>query len=128
LQLINHWQDVGIDIDKGPRGRIYLPQEDLQRFGVSENTLLCRSPDTPASADFLALLRFEVDRARTLMLSGARLGHDLPGRIGLEIRTIVAGGLRILDKIEAVDYDVFRHRPVLGWFDWPRILLNAVRP
>ncbi len=73
-------------------------------------------------------MRFQVDRARDLMLSGASLGHDLPGRIGLEIRAIVAGGLRILDKIEAVDYDVFNHRPVLGAFDWPHILLKAALP
>ncbi|MDP3032896.1 MAG: squalene/phytoene synthase family protein, partial [Rhodocyclaceae bacterium] len=74
------------------------------------------------------LLRFQVDRARALMKSGASLGHDLPGRIGLEIRTIVAGGLALLDKIEAADYDVFKRRPVLGAFDWPRILIGALRP
>jgi phytoene synthase len=124
LQLINHWQDVGIDIGKGPHGRIYLPQDDLKRFGVGEAALDGRT----VSADFRALLRFEVDRARQLMLSGARLGHDLPGRIGLEIRTIVAGGLRILDKIEAVNFDVLNHRPVLGLFDWPRVMLQALRP
>ncbi len=82
-----------------------------------------------ASADFRALLRFQVDRARALMLSGAPLGWDLPGRIGLEIRAIVAGGLRILDKIEAVDYDVFNRRPELEAFDWPLILWRSlVRP
>jgi squalene synthase HpnC len=124
LQLINHWQDVGIDAGKGAQGRIYLPQEDLARFNVSEDNILRRT----ASADFCRLLRFQVERARDLMLSGAALGSDLPGRIGLEIRAIVAGGLRILDKIEAVDYDVFNHRPVLGAFDWPRILIKAALP
>lgn len=121
LQLINHWQDVGIDIDKGPRGRVYLPQEDLQRFTVTERNLVRRH----ATADFRRLMAFQVDRARALMRSGAPLGADLPGRIGLEIRAIVAGGLRILDKIEAVDYDVFARRPVLGILDWPRIFLKA---
>ena len=128
LQLINHWQDVGIDAGKGPRGRIYLPQEDMAHFNVDEDAILRRT----ASADFFALLRFEVDRARQLMLSGARLGHDLTGphcyRLGLEIRTIVAGGLRILDKIEVVNFDVLNHRPVLGLFDWPRVMLQALRP
>ncbi len=123
LQLINHWQDVGIDAAK-PVPRIYLPQDEMTRFKVSEESVLRRV----TNADFCKLMRYQVDRARALMLSGARLGHDLPGRIGLEIRTIVAGGLRILDKIEAVDYDVFNRRPVLGAFDWPRILINAVRP
>ena len=125
LQLINHWQDVGIDATKGDAGRIYLPQDDMARFRVDEAAVRRRV----ASADFRSLLRFEVDRARALMLSGASLGWDLPGRIGLEIRAIVAGGLRILDKIEAVDYDVFNRRPVLKAPDWPHILWHTlVRP
>lgn len=122
LQLINHWQDVGIDIDKGPQGRIYLPLDELARFNVGADDLRRRV----AGPDFRALMKFQVDRARALMLSGAPLGRDLPGRIGLEIRAIVAGGLRILDKIEAADYDVFGHRPILGTLDWPRIFWKAL--
>jgi phytoene synthase len=121
LQLINHWQDVGIDAAK-PVPRIYLPMEDLVYFGVSEGDILRRT----ATADFRALMRFQVDRARKLMLEGEPLGWLLRGRIGLEIRAIVAGGLRILEKIEAVDYDVFRHRPVIERLDWPRILWRAL--
>jgi len=125
LQLINHWQDVGIDAAKGRRGRIYLPQDDLQRFGVREANIVSGVADD----DFRALLKFQVGRARALMLSGASLGWDLPGRIGLEIRAIVGGGLRILDKIDAIDYDVFHRRPVLRAPDWPHILWRAlVRP
>ena len=122
LQLINHWQDVGIDLDKGKNGRIYLPQDEMARFNVSEAALKTRL----SSIDFCALMKFQVDRARALMLEGAPLGRALSGRIGLEIRAIVAGGLRILDKIEAVNYDVFNHRPKLNGFDWPRILLKAL--
>ena len=119
LQLINHWQDVAIDWNKP---RIYLPQEDLVRFDVTEMQIAAgRTND-----NWRALMRFEVDRARALMVDGAQLGRDLPGRIGLEIRTIVAGGLRILDKIEAVDYDIFRRRPVLEKPDWVRILWRAI--
>jgi phytoene synthase len=73
-----------------------------------------------------SLMRFQVERARALMLSGAPLGRALPGRVGLEIRATVQGGLRILDKIERADYDVFRRRPVLGAFDWPLLLFKAV--
>ena len=125
LQLINHWQDVGIDATKGDRGRIYLPQDEMARFGVSEQTILHRV----VSADFQSLMRFQVERARALMLSGAPLGWDLPGRMGLEIRAIVAGGLRVLDKIEVIDYDVFTRRPKLESFDWPLILWHSlVRP
>ena len=76
-------------------------------------------------ARWRTLMRFEVDRARTLMREGAPLGRSLPGRIGLELRLIIAGGLRILDKIEAVDYDVFRQRPVLRGPDWPLLLWRA---
>ncbi|MDO8788080.1 MAG: squalene synthase HpnC [Sulfuritalea sp.] len=133
LQLINHWQDVGIDAAKGTNGRIYLPQDDMRRFGVSDNDIRRRVasavPGDTASHNFRRLQSFQVERARTLMLSGASLGWDLPGRIGLEIRAIVAGGLRILDKIEAVDYDVFNWRPTLQPVDWPLILWRSlVRP
>ncbi len=119
LQLINHWQDIGSDY---ARGRIYLPQEDLARFGVSETQIAGATVD----ANWRALLRYQVERARSMMLAGAPLGRSLPGRIGLELRLIVAGGLRILEKIEAVDYDVLRHRPVLKPLDWPRLLWRAL--
>ena len=119
LQLINHWQDVGIDWGKG---RVYLPQEDLRRFFVTEDQIAAARCDDA----WRALMRHQVDRARALMLAGAPLGRDLPGRIGLEIRAIVAGGLRILEKIEAADYDVFRRRPVLAAADWPRLLWRAL--
>lgn len=123
LQLINHWQDVGIDSQKGPQGRIYLPADEMARFRVSEADVLRRL----ASADFRALLRFQVERAGALMRQGAPLGDALPGRIGLEIRAIVAGGLRILEKIAAADYDVFNHRPVLRATDWLIVGWRALR-
>ncbi|MCC2974442.1 squalene synthase HpnC [Massilia sp. IC2-476] len=111
LQLINFWQDVAIDLAKG---RIYLPLEDLERHAVSEAELKA-GPATPA---WRALMRFEVDRARALMLSGAPLARRLPGRVGWELRMMVQGGLRILEAIEKVDYDVFRRRPTLAPADW----------
>ena len=67
-------------------------------------------------------MRFEVERARALMLQGAPLARRLPGRIGWELRLIVQGGLRILDAIEQADYDVFRRRPTLGQADWLAML------
>jgi phytoene synthase len=121
LQLINHWQDVGIDAAK-PVPRIYLPQDEMACFSVAEEDILRRA----TSADFRRLMAFQVDRARALMREGAPLGRALPGRIGMEIRVIVAGGLAILDKIEAAAYDVFNRRPALGAFDWPRILIKAL--
>ncbi len=120
LQLINFWQDVAIDLAKG---RIYLPLEDLERHGVLESDLMAHSA-TPA---WRALMRFEVERARTLMLGGAPLVRRLPGRIGWELRLIVQGGLRILEAIERADYDVFRRRPTLAAADWLAIGWRALR-
>ncbi|BCK87462.1 hydroxysqualene synthase [Sideroxyarcus emersonii] len=118
LQLINFWQDVARDY---AIGRIYLPQEDLAKFGVEE-AQIAQGVDDEA---WRALMEFEVDRARTLMLQGAPLGSMLRGRIGLEMRMIIAGGLRILDKLQAADYDMFRHRPVLRPFDWVIMLAKS---
>lgn len=120
LQLINFWQDVAIDWQKR---RIYLPQEDLERFGVTERHLAEAKTDDA----WRQLMRFQVERARALMLSGAPLALRLPGRIGWELRLVVQGGLRILERIEAVDYDVFRRRPRLGPPDWLRMLWRASR-
>jgi len=120
LQLTNFWQDVAIDITKG---RIYIPQEDLARFNVSEAALRAGTVDGP----FQALMRFEVERARALMLSGAPLVKRLPGRIGMELRMIVQGGLRILEKLDSANYDVFRRRPVLAWHDWLVVGWRALR-
>jgi phytoene synthase len=70
-------------------------------------------------------MAFQIDRARALMLAGAPLGHALPGRIGLELRLIVASGLRILEKLERNGADVFRRRPKLRAYDWPLLLWRA---
>jgi phytoene synthase len=118
LQLINFWQDVELDFAKG---RVYLPQDEMARFGVTDGQIGQRRCDD----NFRKLMEFQVQRTRALMVSGAPLGRTLPGRIGLEIRATVAGGLRILEKIRAVDYDVFRERPVLRALDWPLLLLRA---
>jgi squalene synthase HpnC len=120
LQLINFWQDVGIDIGKG---RIYLPQEDLLRFQVDEKQIALGQ----AGPAWRALMRFEVERARALMLEGAPLATRLPGRIGWELRLVVQGGLRILEAIERVDYDVFARRPQLRRPDWLAVLWRALR-
>ncbi len=118
LQLINFWQDVAKDF---AIGRIYLPQDDMARFGVSEGQIgqgIC-------DETWRALMKFEVDRARALMLQGAPLGSILGGRIGLEMRMIIAGGLRILDKLETANYDMFHRRPVLRAFDWVIMLAKS---
>ena len=120
LQLINFLQDVAIDYRKH---RIYLPQDEMGRFGIAEEQIAA-GESGPRWADFMS---FQLERARALLYSGAPLGRALKGRIGLELRMIVGGGARILEKIESVGGDVFRHRPVLGPLDWPVMLLRALR-
>ena len=119
LQITNFLQDVEVDWRKA---RIYLPLEDLARFGVTEDQLAAGRRD----AAFCALMQFEVERSRSLMLGGAGLAKRLPGRVGWELRLVVQGGLRILEKIEQADYDVFQRRPVLGKADWLRLVWRAL--
>ncbi len=119
LQLINFLQDVESDYR---RNRIYFPLDEMEEFGISERQIA--AADT--SGNWGAFMRFEIDRAAKLLRSGAPLGTVLPGRIGLELRTIVCGGARIVDKLRAIDGDVFRHRPVLRPLDWMKMLYRAV--
>lgn len=118
LQLINFWQDVEIDLAKD---RIYLPQDDMARHGVTEAQLAARD----SSGGFRPLMRFQCERAGAMLDAGAPLATRLPGRIGLELRMIVQGGRRILDKMESAGGDVFRHRPTLSAFDWPLMFFRA---
>jgi squalene synthase HpnC len=111
LQLTNFWQDVALDWRKG---RVYLPREDLERFDVSESQIAAGRAD----ATWGALMRFEVDRARRSLHCGAPLTRRLPGRIGLELRLVVHGGLHILECIDECNGDVFRRRPRLRKRDW----------
>jgi len=111
LQLINFWQDIAVDWAKG---RVYLPLDDIARFGVSEQAIA----EQRCMPEWTALLDFQVERSRQLMLTGAPLARALPGRLGWEIRLTVQGGLRILDRIRCSRGDVFRARPLLGPMDW----------
>mgnify|MGYP001765233207 CR=1 FL=1 len=110
LQVINFWQDLGVDI---PRGRIYLPADAWARHGVDEAQLL----GLQVNANTLALITASVQSARALMLQGAPLVKKVPGRAGWELRLVVQGGLRILDKIEMLDFNTLQRRPKLGPWD-----------
>jgi len=118
LQLINFWQDVQKDY---AIARIYLPQDEMNIYGVSAEHIA----QGRADAAWQALMKFQCDRARSIIQSGAPLGTILTGRIGLEMRLIIAGGLRILDKLSAVNYDMYRKRPVLKPWDWVIMLLKS---
>lgn len=120
LQLINFWQDVAIDWQKG---RVYLPQTDLQRFHIDEAAIAAGTGGDAWSA----LLDFQIERTRRLMYAGAPLVFVLPGRLGWEIRLTVQGGLRILERIQRVRGDVFRQRPTLAAADWLTVVGRAFR-
>jgi squalene synthase HpnC len=119
LQIINFLQDIAIDCAVG---RIYMPQDELARFGVDEAVIVAGHV-TPAWRNFMT---FQINRTRRLLLDGAPLGRALTGRIGLEMRMIIAGGDRILVKIGAAGCDVFRRRPVLRAHDWPLMLVRTL--
>jgi squalene synthase HpnC len=121
LQLTNFWQDIALDWRKG---RVYLPREDLDRFGVTAAQIA----EQRADDRWRALIAFEVARTRALLQSGRPLVRALPWRLGLELSAVIAGGTRILDRIAAVDGDVFAHRPVLRTWDWCAVAYRALVP
>ena len=104
LQLINFWQDLSEDI---PRGRFYLPQDQAHK-------------QTPLLIEELCA------HAHQLMLQGAPLVHQLPGRAGWELRLVVQGGLRILEKVRALGPQVLTKRPRLRAWDFPLMMWRAL--
>jgi squalene synthase HpnC len=107
LQLANFWQDVAVDYNKG---RIYLPLEDLRRFGVTEKDI----SDRGATPQFLELMRFEVQRAREWFHKGLPLAQKVDSALAIDIELFSRGGLAILQAIEDQGYDVLRRRPVIS--------------
>jgi phytoene synthase len=119
LQLTNHWQDLSIDLAKD---RLYLPKEDLARFGVTVDDIVARRhPDR-----FRELMAFQVARTRELFEDGKGLASNVQGRLGIELRAVWLGGRRILERIEASRYDVLSSRPVLTRLDRLKILASAL--
>jgi len=104
LQLTEHWQDVAEDL---ARGRVYLPGEDLARFGVSPDDLAAPR----AGPNVRRLMAFEVERARRLLDRGVPLARTLRGRAGLAVHAFVAGGRAALAAIERAGFDVLGGTP-----------------
>jgi len=118
LQLINFWQDLSVD---GPRGRHYVPESDRRAHGVPADALrLARDSD-----DARRLVRALCGWARTLMDEGAPLAMRVPGRAGWELRLVVQGGLRILERIAGMDHAALRVRPTLTALDVPALAWRA---
>jgi squalene synthase HpnC len=107
LQLANFWQDVRLDLGKG---RVYLPQADMQRFGVTEETISAGS----VTPEFRALMRHEVDYARSLFGQGLPLIDRVNRELALDLDLFSRGGLEILRAIEQRDYDVLSARPAIS--------------
>jgi hydroxysqualene synthase len=120
LQLINFWQDLSVDT---PRGRLYVPLSDCEKHAVNPSQMMQRQDNAATRA----LVADMVTWARSLMLQGAPLVHDVPGRAGWELRLVVQGGLRIAEKISRLQHASLLTRPTLRWFDVPVLLWRACR-
>lgn len=118
LQLINFWQDLSVDL---PRRRVYIPHEDAQRHGID-----LQAPERLRDdASSRALVQGLCEWAGSLMRSGQGLAVSLPGRAGWELRMVVQGGLRILEKIQRMQYATLAERPVLAPLDGPLLLWRS---
>jgi hypothetical protein len=110
--------EKAVDLEKD---RVYLPEKDLSQFQLSVDDLKPRR----ASDSFKRLMKFEVERTRRMFARGKPLCTSVSGRLGLELRSVWLGGMRILDHIEKNGYDVFASRPVITSTDKLKILLVA---
>jgi hydroxysqualene synthase len=119
LQLINFWQDISQDI---PRGRFYIPEDACTQFGVSRADLISLKQAENATN----LIAAQAINTSARMINGSKLVHLIPGRAGWELRFVVQGGLRILDKIKGLDYQMLIHRPKLNTWDYVMIGWRAL--
>lgn len=107
LQLANFWQDVSVDFAKG---RIYLPLEDLRRFGVSEDDI-ARQQNTTA---FRTMMKFQIERARDWFRRGRPLVGKVDRELAIDLDLFTRGGMEILKAIEKQDYAVLGNRPAIS--------------
>ncbi len=121
LQLANFWQDLSVDLQKN---RVYLPQEDIQRFHYSEEELFAGE----CTERFRGLMAFQVRRTEDLFRQGKPLLSEVGTDLSLELRLTWNGGMRILEKIKQRQYDTLSHRPTLSWFDTTSILFSSLIP
>ncbi len=119
LQLTNFWQDIKRDYGMG---RIYLPQDEMEKFGVSESDIAAES----ANEELRALVRFQVERARDYFRDGLPLLDRVSGHLKVDIALFSRGGLAILDKIASQGYDTLSLRPTLSRAEKMRLFLSTL--
>jgi squalene synthase HpnC len=119
LQLTNFYQDVSIDIRKD---RIYIPLDEIQKFGVSENQFELRENNT----NFEQLLKYQVERTKQLFFEGRKLIVRLPKELKSQIHMTILGGEKILNMIEKMNYNVIDTRPKLSKLDYLMIFLKTL--
>ena len=120
LQLINFWQDLSVDVS---RGRLYIPQSDAAAHGLRWPPCVENREQHQVERALVADL---CNWASETMNAGAGLPLEVGGRLGLELRLVVQGGLRVLEKISRMQYQTFRQRPVLGTWDAPVLVWRAL--
>ena len=123
LQLINFWQDLSVDL---PRGRFYLPENSLAQWGLTQTDLQASVRSGQQADSATQLIAAAAQSARALMLFGSRLVHQIPGRAGWELRLVVQGGLRILDRMAALNYTTLTQRPTLRKWDYVVMVWRAL--
>ncbi len=128
LQIINFLQDIAIDFKKNAgKQRIYLCQDEMAAFGITEYQIEDFVDNIKTiDANWQQFMSFNLRRVNALLFAGKPLGRILTGRIGFEMRMIIAGGERIISKITAVNGDIFNHRPTLNYADWIFVFFKAL--
>jgi squalene synthase HpnC len=121
LQLTNFWQDISIDLSKG---RVYIPQEDMARFGYRDEDL----QQGIVNDNFRALMAFEVGRTRELFAKGLGLLDVVDGRLKVDVKLFSLGGLAVLEALERNGYDVFRRRPRLSRWRKASLFVRGLLP
>jgi len=119
LQLTNFYQDISIDYSKN---RIYLPLNEMKKFGVSENIFELKKNN----ANFKQLLKYHIEKTKELFNKGNNILNYLPGILRLQIKLTILGGERILEKIEELDYDTLNYRPILSKKDLVNLFFRAI--
>ena len=118
LQLANFWQDIPIDYQKG---RIYIPLEDMERFRYTESELSQKIYNDA----FIQLMQHEINRADDFFQKGLPLAKSLTGKIRIDVECFSRGGMKILDKIRKINYNVLNHRPTISKWNKAWLLMKV---